>query len=279
MCKIAGTTKITDANREKVWKFMMLLGEQISLGNNDGLGYAAIDSKGAIFGERWLRNDTAFLDISKIIPSLTAEKMSKLYSFFGDTVNKNDAQGIILHTRMATCGKGIENTHPFVDDIDNPSLAIIHNGIIQNHFQFTKKYSTCDSEVIATLYKENKVNEDFASINKVTNQLAGWYTVLALSKDADGRLIMDAFTDGERLHSFFIPELDTRVYSTRAYDIEVVAKELGMTCTDGKRFLRNTAARIDVLTGGFIDSCKTEEYKEKFKGSRPSWFAEFLGDE
>jgi len=259
MCKVAACTKINNKNREDVWMFMMMLGDLISRGNNDGLGYAAFDAKGNIFGEKWLHNKNAFLDISKHFGHLTAEKMNRVYTYFGDVVKRDEAQAIILHTRMATCTKGIENTHPFVNDKDNPEIAIIHNGVISNHFDLEKKYSTCDSEVIAHLYDKHGVKLDLKNLNDVTQRLFGWYTVLALAKDGVGRMYMDAFSDSNRLSSYFIPELDTRIYSTSAQDIQEIAKLFGYSIKDGQQLKPCTALRIDVLTGEVIDRTKFKE--------------------
>lgn len=261
MCKIAGVTKVTDKNRDNVWLFMMALGELMTPGNNDGLGYAAFDKEGNIFGEKWLNNAQAFLDLSKIVPNITAEKMANLYTYFGKKVVKDDAQAIILHTRAATCGKGIKNTHPFINNEDDIEVAIIHNGVIGNHMDLEKKFSTCDSEVIAHLYDKHGVKAGLTKIDEVTQRLWGWYTVLALSKDPNGKMYMDAFTDAPRLSSYFIPELDTRVYSTYAGDIEKVAKMFGYTIKDGKTMKANTSQRIDVLTGEVLERHVTKEMK------------------
>lgn len=253
MCKVAAVSKITNQNRENVWVFMQLLGELMSQGNSDGLGYAAFDSKGHIFGEKWLFNKSAFRDLSQI-PNINADKMSKIYSFFGNKVLKNDAQAIILHTRMATCGKGINNVHPFVNDEENPESAIIHNGVIFNEQEFKRKYSSCDSEVLAHLYHENGVPNELKALDKFANQLMGWYTVLALSKDKSGRMILDAFSDSGRLGSYYIKELDTRIFSTSPDDVHKVATGLGLTAVDLQRMSSDTAFRIDVLTGEEIEN-------------------------
>ena len=248
MCKVAGVTHITDENRSDVWVFMQLLAELISNGNNDGLGYAAFDKAGHVFGEKWLINNTAFKDLSQI-KGMNAEKMSRIYSFFGDKVKRDEAQAIILHTRAATCGKGIENTHPFVNDEDKPEIAIIHNGMVYNHEAFPRKYSTCDSEVIAHLYEANKVNAALDNLNKFTDKMLGWFTVLALTKDDKGKMVMDAFSDSGRLGSYFIKELDTRIYSTYSEDVARIAKSLGLTPIDEETIKADTAFRLDALTG------------------------------
>lgn len=258
MCKVAAATNITDKNRDDVWVFMELLGQLMTPGNNSGLGYAAVDKAGKIFGEKWIVNESAFRDLTKI-PGITSEKMAKVYGFFGDKVEKDQAQAIILHTRAATQGAiCVANTHPFINDEDSPSVAIIHNGWVHNDTEFTRKYSTCDSEVLAHLYEENKVNEDLSNLNKFTKLIDGWYTVLALSKEPNGRLIMDAYTDNGRLGSYFIKELDTRIWSSQSYDVWNIAKALGLTAVDEQKMRADTAMRIDVLTGEQIAFTKIE---------------------
>lgn len=256
MCKVAGLTKVTDKNRENVWKFMIELGKLMSNYNKDGLGYAAFDKSGRLFGERWLHNNTAFTDFSHV-KYLTPNKIERMYSFFGEKVLRSQAQAIILHTRMATCETGIHNTHPFVNNIENPTAAIIHNGIIVNDEEFEKKYSSCDSEVLVHLYDKHNVSEKLDNIKQVTAQLLGWYTVLNLVKTPQGQMILDIYTDAPRLNSFFIKELDTRIYATSATDIVDTAKKLGFSIKDHEMMKADTAKRIDVLTGEIIEQTKT----------------------
>lgn len=272
MCKVAMVGKVDDQNRSDVWVFMQLLGELMSEGNTDGLGYAAFDKQGNIFGEKWLINKMAFKDLT-LGKSFNMVKTDRIYQNFGNVV-RDEAQGIILHTRMATCERGIQNTHPFVDNIDKPTIAIIHNGMIWNDQMFKKKYSTCDSEVIAHLYKENEVPLDLTNLNKFTTKMNGWYTVLTLAKDANGTLVMDAFSDTGRLGSYYIRELGTRVYSTRADDVYKVAKELGMTPASKEEMNRNTAFRINVLTGEQITHTtfkNQDTYSDYNYEGNPNW--------
>lgn len=263
MCKVSAISKVNDKMRDDAWVFMMMLGELMSSGNNDGLGYAAFDKSGNIFGEKWLNNKDAFKDLSLEVPNLNANKMDKIYSYFGDKVLKNEMQAMVLHTRAATCGRGIQNTHPFINREEKPSVAIIHNGVIGNHETLTKKFSTCDSEVIVHLYDEYNVHKDLNRISQVTSRLRGWYTVLALSKDENGTMFIDAFTDSNRLSSFYVKELDTRVYSTMPADILKVAEYLGMKCSEGRTMKPNTAQRINALTGEVMERaiCKPMEFR------------------
>lgn len=270
MCKVAGVAKVNDENRDNVWAMMIALGDIMSRSQRDGLGYAAFDKAGNIFGERWLQNDLAFTDFS-MNKKLTPEKIEKVYNFFGEKVLRDEAQAIILHARMATCGRGLANTHPFADNVEKPHTAIIHNGIIANDDEHEKKFSTCDSEVLVHLYEKFKVWEKLDNVKKVVSELIGWFTVLNLTKDPDNKMILDIYTDAPRLSSYFVKELGTRVYSTSAIDIEEAAATLGFDISDRQMIKSNMAYRIDVLTGDLVQETKTtgkpevhpdEEYEE-----------------
>jgi len=168
MCKIAAVSGVTDKNRESVWEFMTRLAELMSVANSDGLGYAAFDKSGNIFGERWLVNHHAF--------DADAKTNQFTYNSFGDNIKKNEAISIILHTRMATCEKGLKNVHPFIDTLTvNPNIALIHNGVIHNHKKLTKKFSTCDSEVVLHEYDYNDVQNDPKNLDGVFKKLKGWF--------------------------------------------------------------------------------------------------------
>jgi hypothetical protein len=261
MCKVAGVTKINNKNRDEVWLFMQILGDYMSIGNDHGLGYAAFDGDGKLFGERWLHNNTAFTDLSQT-KGINAEKMANIYSFFGDKVLRDDARAIILHTRFATCGRGIANTHPFIDDLDNPTVATIHNGVISNDDQFEKKYSTCDSEVLVHLYKKWSVNKDIKLLNKFAGDLSGWYTVLNLATDANKKPVMDIYTMNGRLTSYYIPALDVRVFATEARNIQATAEFMNLELTEPKDILKHRAYRVDVVSGEITHRVQLVKPKE-----------------
>ncbi len=272
MCKVAGVAGVTDKNRDDVWTFLQVLSDYMTPGNDDGLGYAAFDKKGKIFGEKWLLNETAFTDLS-VIPGINAEKAAAIYQFFGNKVLRDEAQAIILHTRAATCGVSISNTHPFVNDMDNPTVAMIHNGVVRNHRMFTSKYSTCDSEVLAHLYAENKVHEDLSNLNKFVGKLQAWYTVLNLSTDLDGTLVMDAYTDTGRLSSYYIPQLGVRVFSTSLADIQATAEFLGCDFKSPQSLMPDKAVRINAVTGNVIEILKMKPEPVNYDDTHPN-----LGD-
>lgn len=260
MCKVAGVAGITDKNRDDVWLMMIALGDLMSRGNNDGIGYAAFDRNNNIFGERWLKNNTWFTDLSRD-KRIRKELLNNIYNFFGDRVDRENVKSIILHTRASTNTISMENTHPFVDDIDNPTAALIHNGIIHNDEMFKKKYSTCDSEVILTEYLKAEAFQNATKISNFTKKLEGWYTCMVLAKDADEKPIIDVFTDNGRLASFWIPKLKVRIYASESADIVRAAATLGIKVEKMQRMEPNTFMRINADTGEVFQEGELENRK------------------
>jgi glucosamine--fructose-6-phosphate aminotransferase (isomerizing) len=104
----------------------------------------------------------------------------------------------IAHTRWATHGAPSEsNAHPH---ISGPDIAIVHNGIIENHetlrsdliekgYEFT---SETDTEVIAhRIHMHLQSEKDLAqAVRKTVDELEGAYALVVMSKDEPGKLIL-----------------------------------------------------------------------------------------
>ncbi len=101
----------------------------------------------------------------------------------------------IAHTRWATHG-GVtkENAHPHLSN--NKRIAVVHNGIIENHEELKKFlknkgfnfYSETDTEIIPNLIEyEFLRNQDFVqACKKALKKLKGSYAVLILSTYFNG---------------------------------------------------------------------------------------------
>jgi glucosamine--fructose-6-phosphate aminotransferase (isomerizing) len=131
----------------------------------------------------------AFIQDSNKISSIKAiGKVTNLE----EQCNKSqlDSNIAISHTRWATHGEvTLENTHP----IHNDSIALVHNGIIEN-FQdikedlITKGYKfngQTDTEVAVNLlqYHLDQGHEMMAAINKLTAEITGNFSICIISKN------------------------------------------------------------------------------------------------
>jgi glutamine---fructose-6-phosphate transaminase (isomerizing) len=103
----------------------------------------------------------------------------------------------IAHTRWATHGAPTErNAHPHVSE---DGLAVVHNGIIENHEQIRERLSAAgykfvsdtDTEVVAHLIHLNLRGGGglFAAVRKSAVELLGAYAIAVLSEKHPGTLV------------------------------------------------------------------------------------------
>lgn len=103
----------------------------------------------------------------------------------------------IAHTRWATHGEPAErNAHPH---LSNNSIAVVHNGIIENHEQLRQELtdlgyeflSDTDTEVIAHLVEHHyqTSNDLLAAVNAAVARLDGAYGLAAISAGEPDRIV------------------------------------------------------------------------------------------
>ncbi len=103
----------------------------------------------------------------------------------------------IAHTRWATHGvPNTVNAHPHVSD---DRVAVVHNGIIENHSELRDELkahgyrfdSDTDTEVIAHLvHQAMDEGEDLLhAVIRATKRLHGAYAIAVMSRDAPGRVV------------------------------------------------------------------------------------------
>ncbi len=103
----------------------------------------------------------------------------------------------IAHTRWATHGKpSTDNAHPHVC---RDKVALVHNGIIENHEELRAEqiasgyefHSQTDSEVVVNKVHEylEQGNDLLAAVTKTVTHLEGAYALGVISTDTNGRLI------------------------------------------------------------------------------------------
>lgn len=102
----------------------------------------------------------------------------------------------IAHTRWATHGKpSKENAHPHFDQAN--SIAVVHNGIIENHFALREMlkekghtfYSETDTEVIAQLVSHFYEGNFVQAVQKTLSHLKGFWALALIHKDHPDQII------------------------------------------------------------------------------------------
>lgn len=290
MCKIACITKITPETSANAKKFIKVMSKTMSRTDHDGWGYAAIDSTGNLFGERWKNPDHAFAAdairananakaaIDKFKGFLKVKDVPPIqYNNFGELGEGLDSKilkGAILHARTATTPNIMINTHPFVTD----NTALIHNGGIHNLDELTLRISTCDSEAILNEYLRVGVGLNINNIGQMAGNLRGTYACGVITKDANEHWIMDVFRDrGANLSAYFIQELDCIViatpgvnwnsnnYTASAYGpVFMACQQLGFTITEEYEVKTASIVRTDLETGEVLENLDFDSsYKEK----------------
>lgn len=251
MCKIMVIAGLKPDNVDNNWEFIQEMGARMSKGNDDGLGYTAVDEKGRIFGERWLHNDQAFdvrvnigKELDKFGGFLKGASVPQ-YNTFGEYTDRIVA--ITLHTRMATTPKGLNNVHPFVDL--GKETSVIHNGVINNWTTADNIRSTCDSERILNQYLEHGVMKNPTRLQQMVNSLKGNFACGITSKDKEGRRIIDVFRSRANLGAVFVKELDAMVFTTDPTLVNAVAKESNFHILGRFEVSEDMLLRLDAMTG------------------------------
>ncbi len=105
----------------------------------------------------------------------------------------------IAHTRWATHGRPTrENAHPHFDETE--SVAVVHNGIIENHFALRemleatgkKFYSDTDTEVVAQLISHFYEGELLSAVQKALSMLRGFWGIALIHKNHPNQIIAAA---------------------------------------------------------------------------------------
>jgi glucosamine--fructose-6-phosphate aminotransferase (isomerizing) len=115
----------------------------------------------------------------------------------------------IGHTRWATHGAPLQvNAHPHFDCSDPPTIAVVHNGIIENFIELKSELidhghvfkSKTDTEVIAHLIEENLYAKEHSSdlsisltledaVTRAANRLQGSYAIAVISTAEPSKIV------------------------------------------------------------------------------------------
>lgn len=277
MCKVMMISGIKPEHVDNTIKFVKAMKDPMSQANTDGLGYAAIDKDGNLFGERWLVNSEAFeKPKKKVVPTKDIKQVEDMleektyqygnYSSYNSSASSESNKfgeidmkkmvAITMHTRFATSPRGMINTHPFVEN----GVSLIHNGVIRNVEDFELRQSTCDSEAILMQYNDNKINLEPGNFQTAVDKLRGYFACGVLAKGADGKPVLDIFkTAGARLHFAYVHDIDNWVITTDDSDISTACRKLGFTHDKVYVIKSEKLFRFDAITG---DRLLTLDFKE-----------------
>lgn len=160
----------------------------------------------------------AVIDRTKEGPKIT---LTRCKGFIANLEREIDSKGSgigISHTRWATHGvPSVENAHPHLDGYG--SIAVIHNGIIDNHLSLKEELiekghefrSQTDSEVIPHLleeeYDENG-GDLFEAVRTVAGKLEGSFAIVAIHKDHPDTIVSarekSPMVLGKAVHESFV---------------------------------------------------------------------------
>lgn len=131
---------------------------------------------------------------------IACKEIGKLHVLENSLSNQSLAFDLaIAHTRWATHGKPTqENAHPHFDQ--NRDVAVVHNGIIENHFALREMLkqrgvvfkSDTDTEVIAQLIAHFYEGDFFASVQKSLGLLQGFWGLAIIHKNHPDLIIAAA---------------------------------------------------------------------------------------
>jgi glucosamine--fructose-6-phosphate aminotransferase (isomerizing) len=149
----------------------------------------------------------ATINDGKLLAKKDAGKIDEVHALR----NLDDLPGQvgIGHTRWATHGAPLQvNAHPHFDCSDPPTIAVVHNGIIENFIELKSELidhehvfkSKTDTEVIAHLIEENLYAKEHSSdlsvsstladaVTRATRRLQGSYAIAVMSTAEPDKIV------------------------------------------------------------------------------------------
>lgn len=253
MCKLFIATKIKNK------KLAGRLGEGVIpyLGMHDRDGFGCVyPTKEGVEWSSTVESDFRFKN---------KEKYKKSKDFNIKDIAKHGFY--VLHSRWATCEKGIKNTHPM--HVDN--YIYCHNGVIRNHedFNFNGRFTTsCDSEAIGWSLHDSKGN-----LSKAYSKLIG-YAAIGLI-DTVHRQFIVANSDAT-LHKIIVKDVG-EFYVTQPWHLIYLAKAFGLKIISDVPFEGGVSIDIDSWTTKRLEKIKTKsQYEVKIPPKSQTSYGDYL---
>ncbi len=176
----------------------------------------------------------------------------------------------IAHTRWATHGEATDsNAHPHFDETH--SLAIVHNGIIENYAELRerlsldgKTFSTdTDTEVVAQLIGSFYEGDLLDAVQRATALLRGFWGFAVIHKDHPDQIIASAYENpiiiaANRLKKETLISSDVNAFEEKNLEIFFLKnREIACICVDDVRIFDQTAVRIEKVPEHFSSEEQT----------------------
>jgi glucosamine--fructose-6-phosphate aminotransferase (isomerizing) len=140
----------------------------------------------------------AVFDNGELRRARSTERVAEL----ADTITREHITGFtgIAHTRWATHGAPVtRNAHPHFSGLgqEAPSIALVHNGIIENHEELRAELqavgyqfeSQTDTEVIAHLVHHLYHGDLLEAVQQAVKRLKGAYAIAVFCRDEPHRIV------------------------------------------------------------------------------------------
>jgi glutamine---fructose-6-phosphate transaminase (isomerizing) len=226
--------------------------------------------------------------------------LSRVCSLEADALAADlDGMTGIAHTRWATHGMPvINNAHPI---FSGEQIAVVHNGIIENHEQLREQLrekgyefqSQTDTEVIAHLIHDHYRGDILTAVRDAAGQLQGAYAIAVMCRDEPRRivgarqgspLVVGMGADGAFLASDttaiagcaerFVYLEDEDIVDIHGADIAI---QDGAGKTVSRREVKSTGHAIDNGLGGYRHYMQKEIFEQPVAVART--LATVTGDE
>ncbi|MFB0946001.1 MAG: class II glutamine amidotransferase, partial [Spirosomataceae bacterium] len=217
------------------------------------------------------------------------KKKGKVAALRGELVGKELSAGIgIGHTRWATHGEPNDvNAHPHY--ANSNSIAIIHNGIIENYASLKKRLlkegftfsSDTDTEVLINFIEYVKISKDCSTeqaVRLALQEVIGAYAIVVIDKEEPKKLIAarkgSPLVIGVGENEFFfasdatpIIEYTKEVVYLEDYEIAVVAdgelKIKNLENVEKGAFIQTVELELEAIEKGGDDHCMLKEIFEQ----------------
>jgi hypothetical protein len=212
MCKLIAISRIATKNSKQASLLVKRSSELLGATQKDGFGFT-LKHQGGQYTERYLSADSVagLGTLKESVDMLKSNIKTKLvegidFDTNGVKPKKGAINGcFIAHGRTATCGKSIENTHPFMGTNEHGTWVIAHNGVVEWSGAKLPLHTTCDSEHLLNCFLHLNGEQSFK------DGIAGYAAVIGIDPLGNMFVLRD---NKAPLYMSYIVELDSYIICT-----------------------------------------------------------------